>query len=312
MGNAAREGPGETRPRTEQAAEDRRRLELRSLAAPGAAAGSDDARSTGGASTHPREPLPAHAEGLPSLPPSYHAALDEGLAACGLTLDPPVRQAIDDHVRLLLAWNASINLTAVREPEPIARQHILDSLAAVPLLHELGATSLLDLGSGGGYPGLPLALATPAMALLVESIGKKARFLETVVTDLAAESSIGVANARAETLAADPNHREQWPIVTARAVAPLAELVELAWPLLTVGGHLVAWKRLPVDLEVEAGLRAITGLEGRVPADPRFEIRAMPGEIPGLGDHVLIVAAKRRSTPAPYPRAPAGRKRQPW
>lgn len=312
MGNAAREGPGETRPRTDQAAEDRRRLELRSLAAPGAAAGSDDARSTGGASPHPREPLPAHAEDLPPLPRPYHTALDEGLASCGLTLDPPVRRAIDDHVRLLIAWNASINLTAVREPERIARQHVLDSLAAVPLLRELGAARLLDLGSGGGYPGLPLALATPVTALLVESIGKKARFLQTVVSDLAADSSVGVASARAEMLAADPSHRERWSIVTARAIAPLAELVELAWPLLAVGGHLVAWKRLPVDLEVEAGLRAIAGLEGRVPAEPRFEIRATPGEIPGLGDHVLVVAAKRRPTPAPYPRAPAGRKRQPW
>ena len=261
---------------------------------------------------HPREPLPAHADDLPPLPAPYAAALDDGLRALGLSLEPEARSAIDDHVRLLMAWNEAINLTAVRDPVQIARRHVLDSLAAVPLLRDLGARRLLDLGSGGGFPGLPLALVTPAEALLVDSVGKKARFLEAVVVSLGLGGIVRVAADRAETLAVDPVHRERWPVVTARAVAALPDLVELAWPLLQVGGRLVAWKRRPIDAEISAAERALAGLEGAAPRGPRFEALALPDAIPGLEDHVLVVAGKERPAAARFPRSPAQRKRHPW
>jgi 16S rRNA (guanine527-N7)-methyltransferase len=272
--------------------------------------------------THPREPLPAHADDLPPLPPSYDEALDDGLRAINLTLAPAVRHAIDDHVRLLMAWNEAINLTAIREPAQIARQHVLDSLAAVAVARELGAPRLLDLGSGGGFPGLPLALAIPAQALLVDSVAKKTRFLETVVSAVGARASVSVATTRAEALAADPGHRARWPLVTARAVASLADLIELAWPLLEVGGHLVAWKRSPMGDELEAAGRAIATLEGhgapnrgaacRRAQPSQLDVRTPPGPVPGLEGHVLVVATKRQRVPSRYPRSPAQRKRQPW
>lgn len=265
-----------------------------------------------GASTHRQEPLPAHVDHLPVLPVEYAAALDHGLAVLGLPLAPEIRAAIDDHVRLLLAWNQAVNLTAIRDPVGVARGHVLDSLAALPLVRALGAGRLLDLGSGGGYPGLPLAVATPLEALLVDSVGKKARFLHTVTAALGVADRVRVTSFRAEALAADPAHRGRWPLVTARAVAGLDELVELAWPLLTAGGHLVAWKRSPLDDELVAAGRAITALEGGLVEAGRVAVHGIPAGIPGLEEHVLVVATKLHPTPAGFPRDPAHRKRHPW
>jgi 16S rRNA (guanine527-N7)-methyltransferase len=224
----------------------------------------------------------------------------------GLQLPAAARDAIDGHVRLLLAWNPAINLTAARDPLEIARRHVLDSLTAIPELRRLGIRSFVDVGSGGGFPGIPLAAALPAeRAMLVESIGKKAAFLDVVVgaTDLA--DRVEVAAVRAEEIAADPRHRERWPAVVARAVAALPELVELALPLLATGGSLVAWKGDIDDDELAAGRRAVGGLGGGRVAVVAGVSRAEPG-------HRLVVATKRGHTGAAFPRSPAARKRRPW
>jgi 16S rRNA (guanine527-N7)-methyltransferase len=256
--------------------------------------------------TDRRDPLPTDVHALPPLPPGYHAVVDAGLGRLGLELPPTVRAAVDDHVRLLLAWTAAINLTAIRDPEAVAREHVLDSLAAVPLLRARRIRSLLDLGSGGGFPGLPLAVALPAeRALLVESVLKKARFLSTAATALGVASRVGVGATRAETLAADPRHRGRWPAVTARAVAGLAELVEIALPLLAPGGVLVAWKRAPLDEEQRRAEGALRALGGRA-----AEVWSVEAE--GLADHRLVVVEKVHMTPPAYPRDPAVRKQRPW
>jgi 16S rRNA (guanine527-N7)-methyltransferase len=258
--------------------------------------------------TRLRDPLPTDVSGLPSLPPEYDNVVDEGLAALALTFDERARTAIADHVRLLLAWTAAINLTAIRDPVGAAREHVLDSLAAVALLRARGVPDLLDLGSGGGFPGLPLAIALPRMrTLLVDSVGKKARFLATVVDALELRPRVAVAATRAETLAADPHHRGRWSTVAVRAVGPLAELAELGLPLLAPGGILVAWKRRTedgsaLDREVGTAERLVRQLGGN---RPRIE----PVAVPGLLDHVLVVVEKVGPTPAGYPRDPATRRR---
>ena len=126
----------------------------------------------------PREPLPTRVEDTPGLPPAYDAALEGGLAALSLTLTPAARAAIDGHARLLLAWTSAINLTAIRDPAAVAVAHVVDSLTAAASMRERGISRFVDLGSGGGYPGIPLAAAIPAeRALLIEPIAKKADFL---------------------------------------------------------------------------------------------------------------------------------------
>jgi 16S rRNA (guanine527-N7)-methyltransferase len=256
--------------------------------------------------TDRRDPLPTDVDSLPALPSAYGDALDGGLRELGLELEPAVRAAIDDHARLLLAWTAAINLTAIREPGAVARDHVLDSLSAVAILRDRGARTLLDLGSGGGYPGLPLAIALPAeRAVLVESVGKKARFLATVLDALELRPRVAVAATRAETLAADPHHRERWDVVTARAVGSLAELVELGLPLAAPGGALVAWKQRGAEDELAAAERAAEDLGG---GRPRIE----PVPVTGLDDHVLVVVEKVAPTPPGWPRDPAERRRRPW
>jgi 16S rRNA (guanine527-N7)-methyltransferase len=251
------------------------------------------------------EPLPTDVGGLPDLPTECHDVLDIGLASIGLTINDHVRAAILDHLRLLLAWTASINLTSVRDPVAAVRVHILDSLAAAPLLRERQVTGFVDIGSGGGYPGLPLAIALPAArSVLVESVGKKARFLQTTVAALGLESTIRVFPGRAEDLVGTAA-RGSWPAVVGRAIGSLSELVELAMPLLSRNGVLVAWKRWPLDDELTAAVRALQGLGGG-PAELH------PVQIEGLTDHVLVVAPKLRPTPPGYPRNPAERRRRPW
>jgi len=250
----------------------------------------------------PRAPLPASVAGLPDLPPAYHETLDRGLAGLRLSLSDSQRTEIDGYVQLLLAWTAAINLTGIRDPAAVAREHILDSLAAVSLLGAAGLDDLIDLGSGGGAPGIPIAIAMPrARMLLVESVGKKARFLEAAVAALGLRDRVRVAAERAEALAVRGRERERANGVLIRAVAGLGELVELAFPLLVVGGSLVAWKREPLAKEIAEAGPAIAALHGAAP-----QIHEVA--VDGLVDHRLVVVRKTGATPARYPRPPAERR----
>jgi 16S rRNA (guanine527-N7)-methyltransferase len=219
-------------------------------------------------------------------------------------------------VRLLLAWNAAINLTAITDPAEVARRHVADSLTAFDVIRGGPHASLLDLGSGGGFPGLPLAAALPATrVLLVDSTAKKAAFLEAVRQALGLADHVTVAAGRAEALApggaattsgAGPAEGGHHDVVTARAVGPLDDLVELSLPLLAMGGRLVAWKRGDLAGELAAARRAVTALGGGVPV-----VHAVP-EALGLAGHALVVVRKEGPTPAGFPRDPAARKRRPW
>lgn len=254
-----------------------------------------------------RSPLPASTAGLPPLGPGYEAVLDEALDRLGLDRSPGARQAIADQVRLLLAWNAAINLTAVRDPAAIAREHVVDSLTAVPILRHLGppAPSLLDLGSGAGYPGLPLGLVLGARRVgLVESIGKKARFLSAAAgaarSALLAHGEVPVPfevlASRAETLAADPAQRGRWDFVTVRAVGPLERLVGLGFPFLRSSGHLVAWKRDAGDGRLSTECRVAAGAIEAAGGGP---VRLEPVAMAGLEDHRLVIVARTRPVGGP-------------
>jgi 16S rRNA (guanine527-N7)-methyltransferase len=254
----------------------------------------------------PREPLPTRVEDTPQLPTEYADALQAGLDSLSLTLSPVARAAIDGHVRLLLAWTEAINLTGIREPAAVATAHVVDSLSGAAVLRERGIDRFIDLGSGGGFPGLPIAAVLPAArALLLEPVTKKASFLAVVAAATGLATTVEAAAVRAEALAADGRHRGRWPGVTVRAVASTSELVELAFPLLEPGGCLVAWKRGDLDGELAAAERAIDALGGGA-----IEVR--PVAVDGLDGHRLIVATSRGRVPPGYPRDPGARKRRPW
>ena len=231
------------------------------------------------------------------------------------------RRSYEAHARLLRDWNAAINLTAIREPaddRPAARLRLAQRRA--PRLTELVAPGaiLLDIGSGGGYPGLPLAAALPLSRVgLLDSVGKKARFLGVAGAAVGRHPGRGRARTgaatdieaiaeRAEDLAEEPDHRGAWDIVTTRAVGSLAEVVELSLPLTREGGSVVAWKRE----EERGGLRAelrdagsiIRAAGGGRPEVVDVEAPSLPG--PSAG-HRAQGTAHARQLPAPGRRAQA-------
>lgn len=214
--------------------------------------------------------------------------------------------ALEQYVALLLEANLRVNLTRVVEPEAIARLHLLDALAALPLLDALGPTRAIDLGSGGGIPGLPLAIARPGIAwTLVDSVGKKAALLRAFADRLGL-TNVTVLRERAETLGRDPAHRERHDLVTARACAALPVLAELALPLLEPGKGLIAWKG-PLakgDPEVRAGTAVSTMLGGGEP-------RLVDAGHAALGGHRFVIVEKLTATPARFPRRPGEPARRP-
>ncbi len=235
----------------------------------------------------------------------YLRVLDAGLDALGIDLDGPAHRAIDAHVRLLLAWTQAINLTAIRDPAEVARLHVLDSLAAVPVLRSRGLGRLLDMGSGGGFPGLPLAVALGSdRALLVDSIGKKVAFMQTAIDAAGLSGRVAAERARVETLAHESRDRAAWPVVTARAVASLAELVELGLPLVASGGVLIAWKQIPLAAELEAAEGALAALGAGTP-------QVVEVGVPGLEAHRLVVVPRDGPLDARFPREPSERRRRP-
>ena len=246
---------------------------------------------------------------------AHAEARDVGRALTALLADEPALAALlpDGYVEraaayagLLLEANQRLNLTRVTGPAEVARLHLLDALAALPLLDGSGPASAVDLGSGGGVPGIPLALARPDVRwVLVESVRKKAEALREIVAGLGLPN-VAVEAERAEVLGRALEHRERYDLVTARACAPLPVLAELALPLLAIGGTLVAWKG-PLaagDEELERGAAALHELGGSAP-------ELQPAGPAALGGHTLVIGRKESSTPARYPRRPGEPSRRP-
>lgn len=217
-------------------------------------------------------------------------------ASLGVPLTPEQVAQFAIYQQLLLDWNARMNLTAVREPAEIRLRHFLDSLSCARVTGDLNGRSLIDVGTGAGFPGLPLKILFPHMRLtLVESVAKKGQFLQAVVDALALEQVTIVAE-RAELLGQMPQHRQQYDWATARAVAELRTLVEFLLPLCRVGGTVLAQKGQGVHEELPNGQTAVRLLGG---AQPELAEVTLPGrEQP----HYFVIIKKVGETPEKYPR----------
>ena len=197
---------------------------------------------------------------------------------------------------LLLEWNARMNLTAVREPAEIRLRHFLDSLSCARVMGDLNGRSLIDVGTGAGFPGLPLKILFPQLKLtLVESVVKKTHFLQAVV-DALALSDVTILTDRAELLGQSPQHRQQYDWAVARAVAELRVLVEYLLPLCAVGGSMLAQKGEGVAAEIANAQVAIQLLGGAEPALAQVTLpeRDQP--------HYFVTVKKIGETPQKYPR----------
>src|SRR5919202_1866402 len=182
------------------------------------------------------------------------SALTDGAERLGIQLGHAQLARLDQLGAALREGNRRVNLTRITDPAEIETRHFLDSLsAAVPLLDRLRtgeALRVVDVGSGGGMPGLPLKVAFPRLRVsLVESVNKKADFLRETVAQLGL-ADVEIVAERAETAARDPRHRDSYDWATARALGPLAVVVELCAPFLAPGGLLVAQRNGNLDAEI--------------------------------------------------------------
>jgi len=221
------------------------------------------------------------------------------LAATARAWDIPLsRRQLDQFATYageLRSWNERVNLTAITDPAEIEARHFLDSLRCA-LSWGAPPSSLVDVGAGAGFPGLPLKILYPDLRLtLVDSVAKKARFLETVAAELGLSDVIVIAD-RAEALGQAAGHRESYDWAAARAVAELRVLAELLLPLCRVGGHMLAQKGDSAAAELAAAGPAIAAVGGgaaRLTAIHLPEIEAT---------HTLVVIDKAHPTAARYPR----------
>jgi 16S rRNA (guanine527-N7)-methyltransferase len=214
----------------------------------------------------------------------------------GISISHEQNTKLSKYADLLVEWNQKINLTAIRGIEEIRIKHFLDALSCVLAFGDTPASSLIDLGTGAGFPGLPLKILYPEIRLtLVESVAKKTQFLSHIVQELDL-NQVQVVNARAEIVGQQAPYREQYDWAVARAVANLPVLSEYMLPLVKIGGTMLAQKGKSAAAELLEARYAIEILGGQ-------HINTIPVNLPGLPEErYLVVIQKVNPTPEKYPR----------
>ena len=232
--------------------------------------------------------------------PPIPAAVAEAIAAMGIELDAGDAERMRAYLGALPAANERFNLTAVTDPAEAWVRHVQDSLTLVPFLASADAKRVIDVGSGGGLPGLPLAIAMPdARFTLLEATGKKAAFLEETIAALGLRNA-RVVNERAEVAGQDHHeHRAHYDAVVARAVARLNTLAELTVPFAREGGAVLLIKGQQAEAEVAEAKQSL------------YRLHAQVVDLHRTATGTVVVIEKPRATPRSYPRAPGEPKRKP-
>ncbi|MDZ5710598.1 16S rRNA (guanine(527)-N(7))-methyltransferase RsmG [Jeotgalibacillus haloalkalitolerans] len=222
----------------------------------------------------------------------------EQLKAKGITLSDEQLQQFRKYHEILVEWNEKMNLTAITDREEVYLKHFYDSITAAFYFDFTKPMSICDVGAGAGFPSIPLKICFPHLNVsIVDSLNKRITFLNHLADELKLED-VHFYHDRAETFGKNADHREQYDLVTARAVARLSVLSELCLPLAKTGGHFVAMKGAGASEELDAGQKAITLLGGKKTAVHAF---TLPEE---ESERSVIVVEKVKSTPKKYPRKP--------
>ncbi len=229
--------------------------------------------------------------------------LKEICAAQQLPFSVELAEKLDRYAEMLVDWNGKVNLTAITEPDDIVVKHFADSLLLLKALEIPKEANLIDVGTGAGFPSIPVCLARPDLKLtLLDSLQKRISFLEELCHSLSLSALC--VHARAEEAGRQPEFREKFGIATARAVANLRELAEYCLPFVKVGGVFAALKGYEVDEELAAAQYAIGQLGGEVESVQRFHLRED-------ASRSIVVIRKVRPVSAKFPRISAKMKKAP-
>lgn len=221
---------------------------------------------------------------------------EKGLEDLGITLSEKQIGQFLKYYEILVEWNSFMNLTGITEFEEVITKHFLDSLAVVKVCDPASAGSVIDIGTGAGFPGLPLKIAFPHLeVVLLDSLNKRIKFLNEVILQLGLDG-IRTIHGRAEDFARDQNYRESFNLCVSRAVANLSSLSEYCLPYTALGGRFISYKSGKIDEELAEAEKAIRVLGGETENVVKFNLADTDME------RSFVVIEKKRHTPKAYPR----------
>ena len=222
--------------------------------------------------------------------------LKDRLEALDIVLDQEQIDQFDKYYEILVEWNKVMNLTGITEYQEVVEKHFLDSLSIVKVMDMDQAERVIDIGTGAGFPGIPLKIAFPKLDIvLLDSLNKRIRFLDHVIEELGLEG-IRTIHGRAEDFARDGKYRERFDLCVSRAVANLSSLSEYCLPYVKVGGRFVAYKSGDIAEEVNDTSKAIALLGGRKERIEKFQLPDTDIQ------RSFVVIRKTKNTQKRYPR----------
>ena len=224
------------------------------------------------------------------------STFENGLCALSIPLTQEQKEQFLAYYDLLVEWNSFMNLTAITEFQEVVVKHFLDSLSLVKVLDLHQVQRLIDVGTGAGFPGIPLKIAFPHLEVtLLDSLKKRISFLETVIHSLGLER-IEAVHGRSEDFGKNPAYREQYDLCVSRAVANLTTLSEYCLPFVKTGGKFISYKSGKIKEELEGASHAVKLLGGSLEGQEQF---CLPGtEI----ERSFVILKKEKATPKKYPR----------